>query len=383
MTAPKKIALVTSGGDAPGMNAAIRAVFRCAKMSDVRHEIVLFKNGFRGIAGRLEANTDLDVQRKTLRDILNRGGTCIGTGRVPELLPVDPQAPDAAERLVARRAFLDVASVNLYQLGVDGLVVIGGDGSYRGALAIAGAYREQFKRELTVVGLPATIDNDIHGTDYTIGFDTALANTVDALRKIRDTVESHQRAVILEVMGNTSGWIALHAGIAAGASAIMVPEIPQSLDLDRIVERCVAAVSQDYRYFIVVMAEGVKRQLGREDIGHELALRIGSSQEVAAHLGRPMSVRYNVIGHLARGGTPTAFDNVLAGRFARGAVQLILDDFGDDRPETHDLCVALQGRHIVALPLQDVVDAGARLISRDDELYALSHDLTVQPEQPF
>lgn len=380
--ATRKIAIVTSGGDAPGMNAAIRAVFRCAKMRNPNHEIVLFKNGFRGLAGRLEANTDVDVQRKTLRDILNRGGTCIGTGRVPELLPVDESEPNAEERRAARKAFLEVASVNLYQLGIDGLVVIGGDGSYRGAHAIAETYREQFNRPLTVVGIPATIDNDIYGTDYTIGFDTALANTVDALRKIRDTVESHRRAVILEVMGNSSGWIALNSGIAAGASAILVPEIPETCDMDAIVERCIAAVNGDYRYFIIVMAEGVKKQLGQPDFGPRLAHKIESNSEIARQLGHPMDVRYNVIGHLSRGGTPTAFDNILAARFALGAVQVILGEFPGDVPG-HDVAIALHGRHIRAMPLGEVVSAGPRLISRDDELFGLSHDLTVQPEQPF
>lgn len=381
---PKKIAIVTSGGDAPGMNAAIRAVFRCAKMRDPDHEIVLFKNGFRGIAGRLEANTDVDVQRKTLRDILNRGGTCIGTGRVPALLPVDDADPEAERKRADRKAFLDVASVNLYQLGIDGLVVIGGDGSYRGAHAIATSYHEQFGRPLTVVGIPATIDNDIHGTDYTIGFDTALANTVDALRKIRDTVESHQRAVILEVMGNSSGWIALNSGIAGGASAILVPEIAESYDMDAIVDRCLAAVRGDYRYFIIVMAEGVKKRLAQPDFGPRLAQKIESNLDIARVLGHPMSVRYNVIGHLARGGTPSAFDNVLAARFARGAVQVILDEFpGHDSTPGEQVAMALDGRHIKVMPLDDVVHAGPRRISPDEELYQLSLDLTVHKEQPF
>lgn len=380
----KKIAIVTSGGDAPGMNAAIRAVFRSAKMRDPEHEIVLFKNGFRGLAGRLEANTDVDVQRKTLRDILNRGGTCIGTGRVPELLPVDESLPDAAERKQARKAFLEVASVNLYQLGIDGLVVIGGDGSYRGAHAIANAYRDQFGRPLRVVGIPATIDNDIHGTDYTIGFDTALANTVDALRKIRDTVESHQRAVILEVMGNSSGWIALHSGIAAGASTILVPEFPETCNMDAIVEQCIAAVEGDYRYFIIVMAEGVKRSLGMRDFGPRLAEKIESNTKIANLLGHPMSVRYNVIGHLARGGTPSAFDNVLAARFARGAVQVILDEFPEpDVGPDQDVAMALDGNRVRAMSLDEVVKAGPRLISADNEIFQLAKDLTVQKDQPF
>lgn len=378
----KRIAIVTSGGDAPGMNAAIRAVFRCTKMRDPGHEIVLFKNGFRGLAGRLEASMDVDVQRKELRDILNSGGTCIGTGRVPELLPVDEEDPNAEARLKARKAFLEVASVNLYQLGIDGMVVIGGDGSYRGGHAIAQAYRERFDRPLRVVGVPATIDNDIHGTDYTIGFDTALGNTVDALRKIRDTVESHRRAVILEVMGNASGWIALSAGVAAGASTILVPEIKRSYDPDSVVRRCIAALEGDYRYFIVVMAEGVKKVAGDPDYAPNLAHAIESNARVCELLGHKMSARVNVIGHLARGGTPSSFDNVLAARFARGAVRALLDEV-DLPSRCDDVAVALHGRHVAHMPLEEVVSHGPRLINPDDELYTLSRDLTVREEQPF
>jgi len=379
---PKRIAIVTSGGDAPGMNAAIRAVFRCAKVRDNRHEIVLFKNGFHGLAGRLEANMDVDIQREQLRGILNRGGTCIGTGRVPELLPVDPEDPDAAKKTKARKAFLDVAAVNLYQLGIDGLVVIGGDGSYQGARTIADAYRGLFDRQLKVVGITATIDNDISGTDFSIGFDTALTNTADALRKIRDTAMSHRRAIILEVMGNTSGWIALSAGIAAGAGAILIPEIPRTFDQNSVVRRCVAALERDYRYFIIVMAEGVKKASGDPNYGPNLAKFIESSGEIRRVLGKQMSVRHNVIGHLSRGGTPSAFDNVLAARFAQAAVQAILGE-AEGLPDTDDLAVALQGREVVCMPLDEVVTAGHKLIRPDHELFRLSFDMTVQENQNF
>ena len=380
---PKRIAILTSGGDAPGMNAAIRSIFRCVKTSNPRNEVVLFKNGFRGLAGRLEANMDVNVQRKELRGILNRGGTFIGTGRVVELLPVPEGAPDAERRLRERKAFLDVAGVNLYQLGIDGLVVIGGDGSYQGAYTIAQSYRAQFDRQLRVVGIPGTIDNDIHGTDYTIGFDTALANTVDALRKIRDTVESHRRAIILEVMGNTSGWIALSAGIAAGASAIALPEIPESYDQERIINRCIAALRHDYRYFIVVMAEGVKKASGDPYYSEKLAAAIGRHEEIARILGHPMSVRTNIIGHLARGGTPSAFDNILAARFGFAATQAVLGELELPQEWSHDVAVALQGRDIVHLPLREVALHGPRLVQADDPLYQLSHQLAVQEDQFF
>jgi len=380
---PKRIAILTSGGDAPGMNAAIRAVFRSVKTTNPRHEIVLFKNGFHGLAGRLEANMDVGVQRKELRGILNRGGTFIGTGRVPELLPVDQAAPDAEQRAKARKAFLEVAGVNLYQLGIDGLVVIGGDGSYQGAHTIAQSYRAQFDRKLRVVGIPATIDNDIHGTDYTIGFDTALTNTVDALRKIRDTVESHRRAIILEVMGNRSGWIALSSSIAAGASAVALPEIPESYNQEGIVNRCIAALRHDYRYFIVVMAEGVKRASGDPYYSEKLARAIGENEEIARLLGQPMSVRTNIIGHLARGGTPSAFDNILAARFGLAAADAVLGKVELPASWGDDCVVALQGQQIVHLPLADVALNGPRLVTSEDPLYILSHNLSVQEDQVF
>ncbi len=284
----------------------------------------------------------------------------------------------SGDRQAARANAADL----LYQLGLDGLVVIGGDGSYRGAQAIAQAYRNQFDRPMRVVGIPATIDNDIHLTDYTIGFDTAVSNTVDALRKIRDTVESHRRAVILEVMGNTSGWIALASGIAGGASTILVPEIASSYDKAAVVDRCVAALRGDYRYFIVVMAEGVRKAVGDEGYGMALARAIEGDPRITRALGHTMSARHNIIGYLARGGTPSAFDNVLAARFGRGAVEALLGE--RPMPEgCDDAAVALHGRDIVLVSLDDVVSHGPRLVTPDNEIYALSQDLTILADQSF
>ena len=204
------IGILTSGGDAPGMNAAIRAAFRCLKMRAPDCELILFRDGFRGLARRLDSASDRSVDRKDVRDIIHRGGTFIGTGRVPELVLPPAGVPDFAARVAAREAFLRVAAVNLFQHQIEALIVIGGDGSFCGAQAIASAYRQTFPgRPFRVIGLPGTIDNDLHGTDYSIGYDTALNNVVDSLRKLRDTIESHRRAIILEVMGNTSGWLAL------------------------------------------------------------------------------------------------------------------------------------------------------------------------------
>jgi 6-phosphofructokinase len=228
------VGILTSGGDAPGMNAAVRAAFRSLKMRAPDSELMLFRDGFRGLAGRLDSASDRSVDRKDVRDIIHRGGTFIGTGRVSELLLPPPDAPDRAERLAAREAFLRVAAVNLFQTQVESLMVIGGDGSVPRRPVIAEAYRATFpKRPFRVIGIPGTIDNDLYGTDFSIGYDTALNNVVDSIRKLRDTIESHRRAIILEVMGNTSGWLALQSAIAGGAAAVAIPEVEETWDRTR------------------------------------------------------------------------------------------------------------------------------------------------------
>jgi 6-phosphofructokinase 1 len=260
------VGILTSGGDAPGMNAAVRAAFRGLKMSAPDSELLLFRDGFRGLARRLDSSSDRNVDRKAVRDIIHRGGTFLGTGRVSELLmPPDRSAPDHDERLAAREAFLRVAAVNLFQTQVESLLVIGGDGSFRGARVIAEAYRATFpKRPFRVIGIPGTIDNDLHGTDFSIGYDTALNNVVDSIRKLRDTIESHRRAIILEVMGNTSGWLALQSAIAGGAAVVAIPEVEETWDIDQILPRLIAGVRRDYRYFVIVVAEGVLKRAGAD-----------------------------------------------------------------------------------------------------------------------
>ena len=314
------VGILTSGGDAPGMNAAVRAVFRSIKMREPQREIVFFRGGFRGLAQRLDSSTDRNVQRQETRGIIHRGGTFLGTGRVPELKVPRDSRPDYASVKADHEAFLRVAGVNLYQMGVSHLVVIGGDGSFRGARLIADHFRETFPgHPFRVVAIPGTIDNDIHGTDYSIGFDTALNNVVDAIRKIRDTVESHKRVIILEVMGNTSGWLALQSAIAGGASVVAIPEVPATYDHDQIVKRLIAGVERDYRYFIIIYAEGVAKQSGNGNgWARELRRKIERDETLIQLHGGPMEVRLNSIGHLARGGSPSALDNTLAGLLGAG-----------------------------------------------------------------
>jgi 6-phosphofructokinase 1 len=378
------IGILTSGGDAPGMNAAVRAAFRSLKMREPDCELLLFRDGFRGLARRLDSSSDRSVDRRAVRDIIHRGGTFIGTGRVPELVLPPEDAPNFAERLAARDDFLKVAAINLYQTKVDNLIVIGGDGSFRGARLIAEAFRSHFpRRKFRVIGIPGTIDNDLHGTDYSIGYDTALNNVVDAIRKLRDTSESHRRAIILEVMGNSSGWLALQSAIAGGAAVVAIPEVSETWDHEQIVRRLVAGVRRDYRYFIIVAAEGVFRRAG-EDWGEALKRRIEHDREIEAHLGHPMEVRINSVGHIARGGSPTALDNTLAGLLGAGAADIAqLGGLRADEPVEGDVMVGCRGPRVVVTPLDEVIENSPRLVTPDSDLYLLAQKLMLAAEQPF
>lgn len=376
------IGILTSGGDAPGMNAAVRAAFRSIKMRAPEREIIFFRDGFRGLAGRLDTSTDHNVSRTDVRDIIHRGGTFLGTGRVPELKLPEGEPSDLEARLQARAAFLRVAAVNLYQFDTRALVVIGGDGSFRGARLIAETYRATFPgRPFRVVGIPATIDNDLHGTEYSIGFDTALNNVVDAIRKVRDTVESHHRCILLEVMGNTSGWLALQSAVAGGASLVCIPEVEELHDVDRIIQRLAEGARMNYRYFIIVVAEGVPKRFG----GHwldALRERIEASEEIRSALGAPMDVRINSVGHVARGGSPSGFDNTLAGMLGMAAADVVLE--GPKHGDEHeDVVVGLRAGRTVVTPMQEVVEHSPRLVTRDAPLYRLSERLMLQDEQPF
>ncbi len=376
------IGILTSGGDAPGMNAAVRAAFRAIKMRSPEREIIFFRDGFRGLAGRLDTSTDHNVSRTDVRDIIHRGGTFLGTGRVPELKLPEGQPADLEARLEARAAFLRVAAVNLYQFDTRALVVIGGDGSFRGARLIAETYRSTFPgRPFRVIGIPATIDNDLHGTEYSIGFDTALNNVVDAIRKVRDTVESHHRCILLEVMGNTSGWLALQSAVAGGASLVCIPEVEELHDVDRIIQCLAEGARMHYRYFIIVVAEGVPKRFG----GHWLEAlreRIEASEEIRSALGAPMEVRINSVGHVARGGSPSGFDNTLAGMLGMAAADVALN--GPEQGDEHeDVVVGLRGGRTVVTPMHEVVEHSPRLVTRESALYRLSERLMLQDEQPF
>lgn len=276
----KKIAVLTSGGDAPGMNAAIRAVVRKANYHGVEVMGV-----YRGFEGFIEGNMEL-LHLGSVGGIIQRGGTELFSSRCPEF------KEEKYQRLGIEK---------MKQAGVEGLVVIGGDGSYRGANALT-------KLGFPCVGIPGTIDNDIPGTEYTIGFDTALNTVVESIDKIRDTATSHENSFIVEVMGRDAGDLALWAGLAAGAESILIPE--EQYDLDDIIERIKRGVARGKKHSIIIVAEGVMS-------GGELAKLL--KENAGIH------TRVSVLGHIQRGGSPTARDRVLAGLLGARAVEILLE----------------------------------------------------------
>ncbi|MDI7740466.1 6-phosphofructokinase [Lysinibacillus fusiformis] len=279
----KRIAVLTSGGDSPGMNAAIRAVVRKASFHGV--EVMGIYHGYEGfIEGRMEL---LDLG--AVGGIIQRGGTKLFSSRCPEFKE-DQYQLQGIEKMK--------------EAGVEGLVVIGGDGSYRGALALT-------KKGFPSVGVPGTIDNDIPGTEYTIGFDTALNTVIESIDKIRDTATSHENSFIVEVMGRDAGDIALWAGLAAGAESILIPE--EEYDIDDIIARIEHGIARDKKHSIIIVAEGVMA-------GSELAKIL--------HEKAGITTRVSVLGHIQRGGSPSARDRVLAGRFGAKAVEVLLEGRG-------------------------------------------------------
>ena len=275
----QSIAVLTSGGDSQGMNAAVRAVVRSALFHGIR--VFGVQRGYQGLIKDDIREMDL----RSVGDIIQRGGTILQTARCKEF-----ETPEG-QRLAAD---------NLRKHGIDGLVVIGGDGSYRGAQKLS-------QLGIKTIGIPGTIDNDIPYTDFTIGFDTAVSIVVDAINKLRDTMTSHERSSVVEVMGRHCGDIALYAGVASGAETILVPEVPH--DLDEVARRMKENFSHGKRHSIIVVAEGVGRG---EDIAREIYERNG------------IESRVTVLGHIQRGGTPTHNDRILASRLGDFAVQRLL-----------------------------------------------------------
>jgi len=325
-----RVGVLTGGGDCPGLNAVIRAIVRTGA-EEYGYEFTGFRDGWRG---PLEGDTmTLDVQ--AVRGILPRGGTILGSSRT------NPLADRAAS---GGRSGLERIKDNLASLRVDALVAIGGEDT----LGIAARLHEQ---GVNVVGVPKTIDNDLGATDYTFGFDTAVNIAMEAIDRLHTTAESHHRALIVEVMGRSAGWIALHAGMAGGANVILIPEQP--FDIDQVCGWVQHRFQTRYAP-IVVVAEGAHPKDGGEALlnqekdafGHVRYGGVGPmlAGEIERRTGK--EARATVLGHVQRGGTPTAFDRVLATRFGTHAIRAVADGaFGQ--------MVALRGTEIVRVPIAE------------------------------
>ena len=331
----RRIGVLTGGGDAPGLNAVIRAVVKSAH----NHGIACLglEDSFDGL---IEPNRHRVLMPKDVTGILRVGGTILGTVNRgnPFLYPIETSD--------GKRDYSQRCIDMFHQLGLDGLVVIGGDGT----LAIA---HEFAKRGIPLVGVPKTIDNDIVETTNCFGFDTAVSFATDAIDRLHTTAEAHHRVMVAEVMGRYAGWIALHAGVAGGADAILIPEIPYDIEL--VAERIKAREKWGASFSIVVVAEGADPE-GRQaspDPGSARRQRRAPGRRRGRGLGparqaHRKETRSVVLGHLQRGGAPTSFDRVLASRFGGKAVQLLID--GDV-----DKMVAFHPPAIVGVPLESIV----------------------------
>jgi len=321
-----RVGVLTGGGDCPGLNAVIRAVVRRG-VQEFGLEFVGFRDGWRG---PLEADTvPLDVH--AVRGILPRGGTILGSSRTNPFKENGP-GRNGVERI----------KDNLAGLGVDALIVIGGEDTL-------GVAARLYDEGIPVVGVPKTIDNDLGATDYTFGFDTAVNIAMEAIDRLHTTAESHHRALIVEVMGRHAGWIALHAGLAGGANVILIPE--RAFDIDKVVAWVEHRFQTRYAP-IVVVAEGahpLNEELSLtsgnlDSFGHVRLGGVGQllAEEIEKRTGK--EARCTVLGHIQRGGTPTAFDRVLATRFGLHAVAAVYD-------EAFGMMVALRGTDIIRVPI--------------------------------
>lgn len=319
----RTIGVLTSGGDAPGMNAAVRAVVRTACESGM--SVYGIKRGYSGlISGDMEL-----MSLRSVSDIIHRGGTMLYTARSKEF-----RTEEGMQRAI------EVCK----EKGIEGIVVIGGDGSFRGA-------RDLSMRGIPCVGVPGTIDNDIACCDYTIGFDTSMNTIMDMVDRVRDTTESHDRCSVVEVMGRSAGYLALNAGIAVGATAILVPELDYDIERD-VIERMRRTQKTGKRHFIIIVAEG-----------------IGGVEALAERIEKETAVetRAVILGHVQRGGSPTVRDRVVASQMGNKAVKLLINGSGNR-------VVAMQKEQILDF---DIYEALNMKKSIDCELYKMAHEISI------
>ncbi len=319
----KKIAVLTSGGDAPGMNAAVRAVVRTALGRGLETYGV-----YRGYNGLINGDVE-QLNLRSVSDIIHRGGTALYTARSPEF---------------CTEAGMQKAVDTCHRIGIDGLVVIGGDGSFRGA-------QDLTRHGIPCVGIPGTIDNDIACCERTIGYDTALNTCMNMIDKLRDTSQSHDRCSVVEVMGRHAGYLALNVGIAVGATTILVPEIPYDFQKD-IIDRMKKTSATGKKHFIIIVAEGV---------GHVMEL----AEEIEKQTG--VESRATILGHVQRGGDPTVRDRVLASRLGNYAVELLING-------KSNRVVTVQHDRITDFDIEEALQMKKPF---DKELYRIAHEISI------
>jgi 6-phosphofructokinase 1 len=323
----KKIGVLTSGGDSPGMNAAIRAVVRTCAFHNIECAGI-----YRGYQGMIEGDFK-EMNARSVNNIINKGGTILKSARSKEFMTTEGRKK---------------AHENLVQNNIDALVVIGGNGSFTGALIFNSEYN------FPVIGIPGTIDNDIYGTSFTLGYDTALNTVVEVIDKIRDTASSHNRLFFVEVMGRDAGHIALNAGIGAGAEEILIPE--EDMGLDRLLESLRRSKASGKSSSIVVIAEGDK--IGK----NAFELKDYVEENMPEY-----DVRVSILGHMQRGGTPSCFDRVLASRLGVKAVETLLDG-------KSNYMVGLIKDDVVLTPLENAVKGKSQI---DKELIRVSDIVSI------
>ncbi len=346
----ERIGILTGGGDCPGLNAVIRAAVRTATR-DHDLEVLGIQLGFEGLLTK----ACIPLTNELIRGILPKGGTLLRTTNRgnPFQYPVDGGSEDRSQ----------LAIDNIRELGIDGIIAIGGDGTLKIAQRLS-------EKGIPMIAVPKTIDNDLAATDFTFGFMTAVFVATDAVDRLHTTAESHDRVMILEVMGRNAGWIALYSGLAGGADIILIPEIPYRPEA--IIESIRSRQSEGSPFDIIVVAEGAKRIGGEERYVDRRSKRLGGiAYQVADEITREINleIRVTVLGHIQRGGSPIPFDRLLATRFGKAAADLIAKgDFGK--------MVALRGEQIVAVPIRDAV-SNPKYVDPNGELVDTARSLGI------
>lgn len=356
----KKIALLTGGGDCPGLNAVIRAVTKTAIL-EYGYEVIGYRFGYRGLYNNDYMNLDINA----VDNILHKGGTILWSSNKDNLF--DYIVEENGQKV--KKDVSDVAVKNLKKENVDALIIIGGDGTLTSA-------RDFARKGVNVVGVPKTIDNDLGATDFTFGFNTAIGIVTDCLDRLHTTAESHHRILVAEVMGRNAGWIALHAGIAGDAHIILIPEIPYNLD--RIVEKINERKARGYKYTLIVVSEGAKSVTGETVVSKIVEdspdpIRFGGiANKIASDLEKlikDQEIRATILGHIQRGGNTSTYDRVLSTRYGAAAARLVHEGkFGN--------MVCLKGDEISCVKLEDVIGK-EKFVNPDHELIKISKSMGI------